>query len=271
MTRKRAEIGWFPPFWFSGPALVLVCLFCAAPARGDPLLDAQALIAAYPEASMTLVRRDGGLYIRAGHEVLLFSPAAGCPDIDPDAWADPPLCALFAQMYPAGAIGRSPLAGFDPGRIRHETLLRLLYGRDSKSVAENCVALSFLGSRLLFNKRHGAAQALSRVADKLERLADPDIKDWLLPVAGTFSWRTITHSARISAHSFGIAIDLNKDKGLYWLWRPPGASVARVRQEYPQAIVDAFEAEGFIWGGKWHSFDFMHFEYRPELRAAARP
>jgi hypothetical protein len=41
--------------------------------------------------------------------------------------------------------------------------------------------------------------------------------------------------------------------------------VKSAREGYPQAIVDAFEAEGFIWGGKWHSFDFMHFEYRPEL------
>ena len=29
--------------------------------------------------------------------------------------------------------------------------------------------------------------------------------------------------------------------------------------------VDAFEAEGFIWGGRWYHFDTMHFEYRPEL------
>ena len=32
----------------------------------------------------------------------------------------------------------------------------------------------------------------------------------------------------------------------------------------------AFEAEGFIWGGKWSEFDLMHFEYRPELILLAR-
>ena len=26
-----------------------------------------------------------------------------------------------------------------------------------------------------------------------------------------------------------------------------------------------FERHGFIWGGKWHHYDTMHFEYRPEL------
>ena len=35
----------------------------------------------------------------------------------------------------------------------------------------------------------------------------------------------------------------------------------------PQAIVDAFEAERFIWGGRWYHYDTMHFEYRPELLA----
>ena len=30
-------------------------------------------------------------------------------------------------------------------------------------------------------------------------------------------------------------------------------------------IVRIFEKHGFIWGGKWHHYDTMHFEYRPEL------
>jgi len=216
---------------------------------------------------MTLEQRDDGLYIRFGQQALLFSPAAGCPEIDPEQ-ADPPLCALFAYAYPAGSAGRCPAPGFNPGRIRHETLLRLLYGHDEATVADNCVTVSFLGERLLFNKRHGAAQALSRVADRLERLArDPDMSGWMLPVAGTFYWRKIKASDRLSAHSFGIAVDLNTDRGPYWLWHPSSAETERARRGYPQAIVDAFESEGFIWGGKWHAFDFMHFEYRPELRA----
>ena len=30
-------------------------------------------------------------------------------------------------------------------------------------------------------------------------------------------------------------------------------------------LVEIMERHGFIWGGKWHHFDGMHFEYRPEL------
>ena len=33
----------------------------------------------------------------------------------------------------------------------------------------------------------------------------------------------------------------------------------------PYEIINIFEEEGFIWGGKWLIWDNMHFEYRPEL------
>ena len=34
---------------------------------------------------------------------------------------------------------------------------------------------------------------------------------------------------------------------------------------WPAAIVSAFEAEHFVWGGRWNRYDTMHFEWRPEL------
>ena len=95
----------------------------------------------------------------------------------------------------------------------------------------------------------------------------PETRGYILPTAGTFFWRTVKGSPRLSAHSFAIAVDLNVKKGIYWQWVKAGseAMVERVRTAYPQAVVEAFEAEGFIWGGKWAAFDLMHFEYRPEL------
>jgi len=42
----------------------------------------------------------------------------------------------------------------------------------------------------------------------------------------------------------------------------------------PDIVIDIFEKEGFIWGGKWTVWDNMHFEYRPELilgRELVRP
>ena len=35
-------------------------------------------------------------------------------------------------------------------------------------------------------------------------------------------------------------------------------------------IQEIFEEEGFVWGGKWHLWDNMHFEYRPELILKSR-
>jgi hypothetical protein len=33
-------------------------------------------------------------------------------------------------------------------------------------------------------------------------------------------------------------------------------------------VIDAFEENGFAWGGKWYRFDTVHFEYRPEILAS---
>ena len=72
-------------------------------------------------------------------------------------------------------------------------------------------------------------------------------------------------SEALSAHAFAVAIDLSTAQSPYWRWRPSPEALQNARDHFPQGIVDAFEAEHFIWGGKWHAFDFMHFEYRPEI------
>jgi hypothetical protein len=39
-----------------------------------------------------------------------------------------------------------------------------------------------------------------------------------------------------------------------------------IEKTFPDGtIINAFEKEGFIWGGKWVIYDNMHFEYHPEL------
>ena len=83
-------------------------------------------------------------------------------------------------------------------------------------------------------------------------------------MGGTLNWRVIEGTQRLSAHSFAIAIDLNPGQSGYWRWRVEGNHVD-IRKEFPQSIVTIFEAQGFIWGGKWYHYDLMHFEYRPEL------
>ncbi|MCC8193680.1 MAG: M15 family metallopeptidase [Deltaproteobacteria bacterium] len=228
---------------------------------------------AYPDAGLSVTHGDDGVYISFGQKGrFLYSPWEGCPGVSPADTGDAPLCAVLRQPYPAGAGGRRPDPGFDPGRVRSEAFLKALYGETAADVAKDLAPVRLLGETWKFSARHGAADALRRVAAKLEKAvaADPKLKAYVLPGGGTYAWRTIQGSPHLSAHSFGICIDLNVEKGVYWLWHPDPATVEKIRVGYPQEIVDAFESEGFIWGGKCHSFDFMHFEYRPELVGPAR-
>jgi len=174
----------------------------------------------------------------------------------------PDLEDMFAIRYRPGAIRPVVVPDEDPGRIRVEPLFAATYGKTREAV--KVVAVDFLGRRLSVNDKH--ADAFRRVAARLERarVADPALEPYLRRFAGTFVWRKIAGTDRQSAHSYGVSIDLDTSVSAYWRWqRPPGPP--RWTNRIPQAIVDAFEAEGFIWGGRWYHYDTMHFEYRPEL------
>lgn len=246
-------------------AIILCMALClSVPTGAYAHEDAQKYIdtlqAAYKDADWQLQRAEDGVYARVNGTKILIQPHGACPHVVPDAHEEPPLCALFFFKYPVGSEGKNPEQGFDPGRIRNQALLQTLYGHDKEEVKRNSTIVQFLGKKVLFNTKHGAAEALSRVSVRLEKILRdvPEIKKYIFPLAGTFYWRPIKNTERLSTHSFAIAIDLNVHKGSYWLWN-------QTKKDYPQAIVDAFEAEKFIWGGKWHSFDTMHFEYRPEM------
>jgi len=93
---------------------------------------------------------------------------------------------------------------------------------------------------------------------------DPALAKFLENIGGTFNWRKISDTDRQSAHSYGISMDINVAHSAYWDWQRPKFPI-RWQNKIPQVIVDAFESEGFIWGGRWQHYDTMHFEYRPEL------
>lgn len=56
----------------------------------------------------------------------------------------------------------------------------------------------------------------------------------------------------LSVHAWGAAVDHCPDIG-----RMGSAEDAAT---YPRFIVEAFEAEGLVWGGRWKLPDAMHFE-----------
>jgi hypothetical protein len=96
----------------------------------------------------------------------------------------------------------------------------------------------------------------------------PEWKKYISNIGGTFKWRYIAGTNRMSLHSFGMTMDINVKYSHYWQWICKSTdenTILTYRNAIPQGIVDIFEKHGFIWGGKWYHFDTMHFEYRPEL------
>ena len=187
---------------------------------------------------------------------------------------NPDVRTMLAQVYPPGPVdGQSarPAPGFDPGRARVQGLFTALYGASEAAVRANCEAVRFDGKAVAFNARHGAAQALTRVWGRIAALVSrhPEWGAVLRPLGGSLAWRRIAGTTRLSMHSFGIALDLNPHLP-YWRNGGDPEAIARRRGGFPPEILAAFEAEGFIWGGKWASFDLMHFEYRPEMLLKAR-
>jgi hypothetical protein len=181
---------------------------------------------------------------------------------------NPDLEDMFALSYPAGAAAQVPAPDEDPGRARVTALFDGLYGQseaEAQAALDAVAWLPHLGNKQLrFNRRHGAAAALRRVSADLEKLP-ARFRPYFVATAGTFNRRAIAGTTRPSAHSWGIAIDLNVAFADYWRWnlRPDGALPYKNR--IPIEIVRVFERHGFIWGGRWHHYDTMHFEYRPEL------
>jgi len=105
---------------------------------------------------------------------------------------------------------------------------------------------------------------------------DPQIQTWInsISISESFAWRNIAGTQSRSFHSYGLAIDLLPRslgrRQTYWLWtsqhRADWWNVPySERYHPPEAVINAFETYGFVWGGKWLRFDTMHFEYRPEV------
>lgn len=157
--------------------------------------------------------------------------------------------------------------GYSPGRWRCYAFLKALYGADAATVRRGLGRTRLQGRAVRMTE--AAARALTAVDARLDGAVRqrPELGPWLVS-AGGFVWRPIAGEGRLSPHSFGIAIDISPQRAPYWRWsrleRHP------LQQAYDGEIVRAFEAEGFIWGGKWHEYDLMHFEYRPELLLKAR-
>jgi len=180
--------------------------------------------------------------------------------------ANPDLQDMMEQIYPLSPITELMPEDFDPGRRRVYSLLKEVYGSSREQIEANLKPVKTGYKSYLFNSNNNAGKALSSVMQELVPLTqkNQNIYNCVFPVNGTYNYRAIAGTNRLSPHAFGIAIDLNRDKRDYWKWVSREEGGKRLKA-YPAEIVQVFEKHGFIWGGKWGHFDILHFEYRPEL------
>jgi hypothetical protein len=258
-------------------ALCLLVLTSSAPGVAQapirsPADAAAALVRAYPDfleriEANDIIWKDGTrMRIDGGKGAKSFGAMLDDPDIKD----------MFSMQYPIGEEGLAPAVDFDPGRMRYLPLFKKMYG-DCQAVGfmSNAVNVVWLpskggGKSLKFTRINGAAAALQKVSNELDKLPDRFL-EYLRPTQGTYNCRPIAGTNRQSAHGLGIAIDIAAAHTNYWLWSK-AADDGRIlyKNDVPFEIVRIFERHGFIWGGKWYHYDTMHFEYRPEIIAAAK-
>lgn len=187
---------------------------------------------------------------------------------------DPTVLEQFTYTYPLDfdlEARRQP--DFDPGRIRNDAFFRMLYFDSEAAARRSLVTVSspsLASVRYRVTRKHNVHCQLQAALNALSRSHEAYSR-YFRAAGGSFNWRNIAGTGRLSSHSFGIAVDLNAHLGHYWKW--DGAQAGRVgayRNEIPAGLVATMERFGFIWGGKWHHYDGMHFEYRPELILYAR-
>lgn len=223
---------------------------------------AEKIIAAYPDFEITykentLIFPDGTKIVCDDGKEKTFTEKLDDCDIED----------MFSMKYDTTSSRPKYLS--DCGRGRNEQLFKKMYGDSEAAVRRNLVKVRWFGGEVPFTKINGAAKQLGKVAAELAEM--PHLKKYLTN-ATSFYWRKVRGANRQSAHSYGIAIDINTSYSNYWLWANPGSTETTeisYENRIPLEIVKVFEKYGFIWGGRWYHYDTMHFEYRPEFSATA--
>lgn len=184
---------------------------------------------------------------------------------------NPDLQDMLEVVYPIHEINNLMDKNFDPGRIRVYPLLREVYGNYKGVIEKNLINVSVGNRNYSFNKNNKASQSLKSVMKEINDIMkhNKNIYSFVYPSSGTYNYRVISGTSRLSPHSFGIAIDLKRDNNDYWKWTSRENGDKRLKA-YPKELVKIFEKHNFIWGGKWGHFDILHFEYRPEFIIKAK-
>jgi hypothetical protein len=281
--------------------IFFLCLAAAAsvllPAETEDETDGLLFLRSYhhtfPEKTGAPFETSDGWAIRAGSEIFYWAggrllPASLLGEKEkwkPHDFSRYPGEIPRPEQYSPAAIERLRQEGSAEARLaaddRHYGFIGALYGGASRRQIEaQLVRIRFLGRNISVHSI--AAESLKRVDSVLESLAEREsgIRGFIESIGAvdSYNWRPIRGTRRMSWHSWGLAVDIrpeNETGTMYWLWeRERGEDWMLVppekRWQPPAAVIEAFENEGFIWGGKWELYDTMHFEFRPELHEMNR-
>lgn len=233
--------------------------------------DILSLMMAYPEFIKGLDKNnEGKIYIvmNSGKKLLYDDGKKK------NSWqrsGNPDLQDMLEQIYPLTDIKEILPNHVNPGCVRVYPLLHEVYGANKNKILSNLVKVSIGYKYVEFNGKNQASDALKSVMKELLPLSRQSNKVYAaaFPSSGTFNYRIIGGTNRLSSHAFGIAIDMNNNKYDYWRYATREEGQKRINS-YPRELVRIFEKYGFVWGGKWGNFDIMHYEYRPEIIFKAR-
>lgn len=228
--------------------------------------DILCLMMAYPEYIVGLEKEENNkvyIVLKSSKRVLYDDRKVKGADQKLD---NPDLQDMMEQIYPLGSKYNLMEINYDPGRIRIYTLFHEVYGYSKNEIEKNLKNVNVGYRNFQFNEKNSASKALSSVMKEIVQLSNGNarVHRYIFPCSGTYNYRRISGTGRLSPHSFGIAIDLKSDKKDYWKWATRKQGEERIKG-YPSEIVEIFEKNNFVWGGKWGHFDILHFEYRPEI------
>jgi hypothetical protein len=238
--------------------LFSILLFCISNNSMEVPKGAQKLIKAYPDKishykENKLFFKDGSSMVyddgkqKSGKELL------GNPDIEDQ----------FKWEYGSPGIN-------DAGRIRNELFFKKIYGNSKEEVAKKLVEITWCPKLVNQKIKVTTINRVDKVIQKIGAELDqhPELKPYITNIAGTFNWRKIAGTNRLSTHSFGMTMDINTKFSNYWQWDckcTTEEAKLKYKNRIPKKIITIFEKHGFIWGGNWYHYDTMHFEYRPEM------
>jgi len=236
--------------------------------------EIQAMVAAYPTRISRAEVRDGEWALLMDGEWYYWASGRLLP-ASLRSEAESYVGIRFYRYEPGPAQLREIDAALE-GRLLERTSQQSDGDPDTRERFNDFLDTEFLGRSTRVHSL--LVEPLARVERMIlaKAVDHPEVSEFLDELASVhgFNWRNIAGTVRRSYHSYGIAVDLvpysYRGEWPYWLWAAQAGVTEwwdlplQSRWQIPQQVVDAYEANGFIWGGKWLFFDNLHFEYRPE-------